>query len=88
VDAYKSVHLANIVHQGEPRTRPLYIHFQFDAQGEAVHALVNTDIGKRRVSTGSTLGSTTGSTTGSSIGSTIGSTLGSTTGSTMPSRLA
>ena len=37
--------LANIVDQSEPRTRPLYIHFIFGAEGEAVHVLVNANIG-------------------------------------------
>ena len=43
----KGVDLANIVDQSEPRTRPLYIHFIFGAEGEAVHALVNANIGQR-----------------------------------------
>jgi len=48
--------LANIVDQSEEP--PLYIHFAFGAEGEAVHALVHTDIGKDGVSTGSTTSST------------------------------
>jgi len=86
MDAAKSVHLADIVHHCvQP---PLYINFGFRAQGESVHALVDTVIGKHRVSTGSTLGATIGSTLGSTLGSTIGSTLGSPIGSTMPNHLA
>ena len=37
---------ADIVHESEQS--PLYIHFQFRAQGEALHALVDTDVGKDR----------------------------------------
>jgi hypothetical protein len=38
----KGVDFADIVHQsGQP---PLYFHFQFGAQREAVHALLHTDI--------------------------------------------
>jgi hypothetical protein len=43
------VDLAAIVYQGEPRTRPLYIHFQLGPQREAVHVLVYTDVGKDRL---------------------------------------
>jgi hypothetical protein len=43
------VDLADIMDQGEPRTRPLYIHFQFGPEREAVHALVHTDVGKDRL---------------------------------------
>lgn len=40
----EDVDLADLVNQSvQP---PLYIHFQFRAQREAVHALVHTDIGK------------------------------------------
>lgn len=42
----KGVDLADIVDQSEPRTRPLYIHFPFRAQREAMHTLVHTDVGK------------------------------------------
>jgi hypothetical protein len=35
VDRPKGVDFADIMHQSEPRTRPLYIHFQFGAQREA-----------------------------------------------------
>jgi hypothetical protein len=42
------VELADIVKQREPRTRPLYIHFTFGSQGEAMHPLLDTDIGKDR----------------------------------------
>jgi hypothetical protein len=34
------------VYQGEPRPRPLYIHFAFGAYRETVHVLMHTDIGK------------------------------------------
>lgn len=37
---------ADIVHESEQS--PLYIHFQFRAEGEALHALVDTDVGKDR----------------------------------------
>ncbi len=37
VERPKGVDSADIV--GEPRTRPLYIHFAFGAQGEADHFL-------------------------------------------------
>ena len=40
------VDLADIVYQSEQH--PLYIHFAFGAQGEAVHALLHTDVGKDR----------------------------------------
>jgi hypothetical protein len=43
----KGVDLADIVYQGEQS--PLYIHFQFGAQGEAVHAFMHTDVGKDRL---------------------------------------
>ena len=48
-DRPKSGYPADIVHQGEPRPHPLYIHFQFEAQGEAVHVPVDTDAGKDRL---------------------------------------
>ena len=42
------VGFADIVNKSEPRTRPLYIHFAFGTQGEAVYVLTHTDIGKDR----------------------------------------
>lgn len=40
----KGVDLADVVHQGvQP---PLYIHFPFRTQREAVHVFVNADVGK------------------------------------------
>ena len=36
----KRVDLAEIVYQGEPRTRPLYIHLKFGPDREAVHAVL------------------------------------------------
>ena len=42
----KSVDFANIVHQSEQH--PLYIHFSFRAQREAMHPLLHTDVGKHR----------------------------------------
>jgi hypothetical protein len=39
------VDLADIVYQGEPRTRPLYIHFRFGAYRASVHVFLYTDIG-------------------------------------------
>ena len=46
MDRPERVDLADIVDQGEPRTRPLYIHFQFGPQSETVHALLHTDVGE------------------------------------------
>jgi hypothetical protein len=43
------VDLADIVYQGEPRTRPLYIHFRFGAYRASVHVFLYTDIGKHRL---------------------------------------
>ena len=43
----KGVDLTDIVYQSEQP--PLYIHFQFGTQSEAVHALVHTDVGKDRL---------------------------------------
>ncbi len=43
------VDLADIVNQSEPRTRPLYIHFVFGTQGETIHVLTHTDVGKDRL---------------------------------------
>jgi hypothetical protein len=45
----KSVDLGDIVYQGEPRTRPLYIHFRFGAYRASVHVFLYTDIGKDRL---------------------------------------
>ena len=50
------VDLADIVNQGEQP--PLYIHFGFGTKGKTVHALVDTEVGENRVSTGSTTSST------------------------------
>ena len=41
------VDFADIVYQSEQP--PLYIHFQFGPQREAVHALLDTDVGKHRL---------------------------------------
>jgi hypothetical protein len=49
VERPEGVDLADIMDQREPRPRPLYIHFQFGPEREAVHALVYTDIGKDRL---------------------------------------
>ena len=46
LDRSKRVDLADIVDQSEQP--PLYIHFQFRAQGESIHALLHADIGKNR----------------------------------------
>jgi hypothetical protein len=46
VERRKRVDFANIVYHGEPRTRPLYIDFEFGPYREGVHALVDTDVGK------------------------------------------
>jgi len=55
LDQYpKSVDLADIVHQSEQS--PLYIHFPFRAQGEAVHTLLHTDVGKDRFDNAQTPG--------------------------------
>jgi hypothetical protein len=40
---------ADIVNQNEPRTHPLYIHFTFESQGEAMHPLLDAEIGKGRL---------------------------------------
>ena len=55
-DRSKGVDLADIVNQGEQP--PLYIHFGFGTKGKTVHALVDTEVGENRVSTGSTTSST------------------------------
>lgn len=49
VDRPKGVDLADVVNQGVPRTRPLYIHFAFRAEREAMHPLLHTNIGKDRL---------------------------------------
>jgi len=55
----KGVDLADMVNQSEPRTRPLYIYFfMFGAQAEGMHPFLYTEVGKDRVSTGSTTSST------------------------------
>jgi len=46
LDRSKRVDLADIVDQSEQP--PLYIHFQFRAQGESIHAFLHADIGKDR----------------------------------------
>jgi hypothetical protein len=43
----KGVDLADIVYQSEQL--PLYIHFQPGTKGEAMHALLHTDVGKDRL---------------------------------------
>jgi len=48
VERPKRVDLAEIMHQDEPRTRPLYSHFQFGPEREAVHTLLHTDVGEDR----------------------------------------
>jgi len=52
----KRVDFADIVNQSEPRTRPLYIHFGFGSQSEAVHTLMHTNVGKDRLNTPETPG--------------------------------
>lgn len=47
VEHSKRVDLTDIVNQREQS--PLYIHFQFGTQSEAVHALLHTDVGKDRL---------------------------------------
>ena len=54
VESPKHVDPAQIVYQGEPRTRPLYIHFQFGPKREAVHTLLGTDVGEDRLDDTST----------------------------------
>jgi len=44
----KGVDLADMVNQGEPRTRPLYIYFTFGAQAEGMPLLLYTEVGKDR----------------------------------------
>jgi hypothetical protein len=46
VERPEGVDLADIVDQGKPRTRPLYIHFRFGPERETVHVPVHTDVGK------------------------------------------
>jgi hypothetical protein len=41
------VDLPDIVYQGEPCTRPLYIDFQLFPEREAVHVLLHTDVGNQ-----------------------------------------
>src|SRR5215211_314322 len=43
----KRVDLAEIMYQGEQS--PLYIHFQFGPEREAVHALLDTDVSEDRL---------------------------------------
>ena len=50
----KDVNLADIVNQSEQP--PLYIHFQFGAEREAVHVLLHTDVGKDRLDNTQTSG--------------------------------
>jgi len=40
---------ADIVRQSEPRTRLLYIYFQFRTYREAVHMFLHTDVRKDRL---------------------------------------
>jgi hypothetical protein len=47
MERLKSVDFSNTVHQNEPP--PLYIHFAFGAQDEAVHAFMHTDLGEDRL---------------------------------------
>ena len=47
VEHSKRVDLTDIVNQSEQP--PLYIHFQFGTQREAMHALLHTDVGKDRL---------------------------------------
>jgi hypothetical protein len=47
LDHPKSVDFPDIVHQSEQP--PLYIYFPYGTQSEAVHALVDTDVGKDRL---------------------------------------
>jgi hypothetical protein len=49
VECPKRVDFAETVDQSEPRTRPLYIHFQLGPEGKAVHALLDTDVGEDRL---------------------------------------
>jgi hypothetical protein len=44
----EQVDLADIVYQSEPRTSPLYIHFPFGTEGQAMHPFLHTDVGKDR----------------------------------------
>jgi hypothetical protein len=46
----EGVDLADIVNQSEQY--PLYIHFTFGAQGEAIHVLMHADVGKDRLDNG------------------------------------
>lgn len=46
MDRPEGVDLADVVDQSEQA--PLYIHFPFGPQSEAMHALVDTDVGKDR----------------------------------------
>ena len=54
VERPKGVDFANIVYQS--KQPPLYIHFQFGTQREAVHALEHTDVGKHRLDDSQTPG--------------------------------
>ena len=47
MDRSEGVDLADVVHQG--KQAPLYIHFPFGPQSEAMHALLDTDVGKDRL---------------------------------------
>ena len=47
MDRPERVDLADIMYQSEQS--PLYIHFQFGPESEAVHALLDTDVGKDRL---------------------------------------
>ena len=47
MDRPKGVDLADVMYDG--KQVPLYIHFQFGPYCEAVHVLVDTDVGKDRL---------------------------------------